>query len=284
VETIIFKTAALAEKILLEAQSAAKKLPQKPSLTVVLVGSDPASSIYVKKKTETCRKYGLEAQDISINPAEGFAKLEETVKALNKDPKVHGILVQSPLPKGWDERKIQKLINPAKDVDGFHPENAGALLIDARETLAHGLPPCTPAGVMEILKEAKISLAGKHAVIIGRSTIVGKPMAMMLLAADATVTIAHSKTKNLPGLCREADILVAAVGKARFVTKEFIKDGAVLIDVGINREGPKVVGDIDPQAAQGVASFLTPVPNGVGPMTIALLIRNTVRAATNAQQ
>ncbi|MGZ3693114.1 MAG: bifunctional 5,10-methylenetetrahydrofolate dehydrogenase/5,10-methenyltetrahydrofolate cyclohydrolase [Bdellovibrionota bacterium] len=286
-ETIIFKTAELAEKILTEAKAQAAKLTQKPGLSVVIVGNDPASQLYVKKKTETCRKYGLEAQDIFLKPEDGFAKLEETVHQLNANPNVHGILVQSPLPKGWDERKIQALISPAKDVDGFHPENAGALLIDAKQTLAHGLPPCTPAGVMEILKEAKINPAGKHAVIIGRSTIVGKPMAMMLLSADATVTIAHSKTKDLAKLCATADILVAAVGKARFVTRDFVKPGATLIDVGINREAidgkNRVVGDIDAQAVTGVASFLTPVPNGVGPMTIALLIRNTVRAAINAK-
>lgn len=284
-ETVVFKTAELAEKILTEARAAAAKLPRKPGLAVVLVGQDPASQIYVKKKTETCRKYGLEAHDIFLDPAQGEAKLEQTVKQLNARPDIDGILVQSPLPKGWDERKIQALIDPAKDVDGFHPQNAGALLIDAKQTLDQGLPPCTPAGVMEILKEARINPAGKTAVVIGRSTIVGKPMAMMLLAADATVTIAHSRTHNLPQLCAQADILVAAVGKARFVTKDFIKPGAVVIDVGINREmidgKSKVVGDVNAADAQSRAAFLTPVPHGVGPMTIALLIRNTVRAAAN---
>lgn len=284
-ETVVFKTAELAEKILTEARTQAAKLPRKPGLAVVLVGADPASQIYVKKKTETCRKYGLEAHDIFLDPAQGFHALEKMVRELNARPDIDGILVQSPLPKGWDERKIQALIDPAKDVDGFHPQNAGALLIDAKQTLDHGLPPCTPAGVMEILREAKIPVAGKQAVVIGRSTIVGKPMAMMLLSADATVTIAHSRTKNLAALCAQADILVAAVGKARFVTKDFIKPGAVVIDVGINRETidgkSKVIGDVNAADALNHASFLTPVPNGVGPMTIALLIRNTVRAATN---
>jgi methylenetetrahydrofolate dehydrogenase (NADP+)/methenyltetrahydrofolate cyclohydrolase len=293
-ETQIFKTQALAEKILNEtharAQTFLKNSGRKPCLAVVLVGEDPASAIYVRKKGETCRQHGLEAIDVHLTPMQGFAKLESTVAELNARDDVDGILVQSPLPKGWDERKIQSLIDPRKDVDGFHPLNAGALLIDARHALEHGLPPCTPAGVMEIIREANISLPGKTAVVIGRSTIVGKPMAQMLLSADATVTIAHSRTKNLAALCAQADVLVAAVGKARFVTKEFVKPGAVVIDVGINRETVagknKVVGDVDAESVKGVASFLTPVPNGVGPMTIALLIRNTVRAAEarNAKQ
>ncbi|MGE3261621.1 MAG: bifunctional 5,10-methylenetetrahydrofolate dehydrogenase/5,10-methenyltetrahydrofolate cyclohydrolase [Bacteriovoracia bacterium] len=278
-ETLLFKTPELAEKTLSEARAGAAKLQRKPGLAVVLVGDDPASSIYVKKKTETCRKYGLHAEDFHLQPSEGFAKLEETILQLNARKDIDGILVQSPLPSGWDERKIQALIDPAKDVDGFHPQNAGALLIDAKQTLASGLPPCTPAGVMEILREAKIPTSGKHAVVLGRSSIVGKPMALMLLGADATVTIAHSKTKNLAELCAGADILVVAVGKARFVAKEFVKPGAVIIDVGINRDGKRVVGDVDARSVMGIASFLTPVPNGVGPMTIAMLIRNTVRAA-----
>lgn len=285
-ETLLFKTPDLAEKILSEARAGAAKLQRKPGLAVVLVGDDPASTIYVKKKTETCRKNGLEAEDIHLQPREGFAKLEEIILQLNARKDIDGILVQSPLPKGWDERKIQALIDPAKDVDGFHPQNAGALFIDAKETLQRGLPPCTPAGVMEILREAKISTTGKHAVVLGRSSIVGKPMALMLLGADATVTIAHSKTQNLSQLCASADILVVAVGKARFVTKEFIKPGAAVIDVGINRDGKRVVGDVDADSVKGIASFLTPVPHGVGPMTIAMLIRNTVRAANarNAQR
>jgi methylenetetrahydrofolate dehydrogenase (NADP+)/methenyltetrahydrofolate cyclohydrolase len=287
VETIVFRTKALSQKLLAEcrrdAEDFAQKKGRRPGLAVVLVGQDPASQIYVQKKGETCRAHGLEAFDVRLDPAEGYERLRGIVQELNARDDVDGILVQSPLPKGWDEQAIQALIDPRKDVDGFHPQNAGALLIDAARTLREGLPPCTPAGVMEILREANISVAGSHAVVIGRSTIVGKPMAQMLLAADATVTICHSRTRNLAALCAQADILVAAIGKPRFVTKDFVKTGAVLIDVGINREfqegKPKVVGDIDAASVQGVASFLTPVPNGVGPMTIALLIRNTVRAA-----
>lgn len=288
-ETRIYKTAALAEKILSHTREEAKtflaKHGRKPTLAVILVGEDPGSAIYVKKKGETCKANGLNALDFRMDPSEGFAKLETLVAELNARQDVDGILVQSPLPKGWDERKIQSLIDPRKDVDGFHPMNAGALLIDAKQVLDQGLPPCTPAGVMEILREEKIETKGKHAVVIGRSTIVGKPMAMMLLSADCTVTLCHSRTKDLEKVCASADILVAAVGKARFVKKEFVKPGAVVIDVGINREvrdGKNfVVGDVDAESVKGSASFLTPVPNGVGPMTITLLIRNTLRAAKN---
>lgn len=288
-ETRIYKTKELAEKILLQTKSEAEKFAQaqkrKPTLAVVLVGADPASQIYVSKKSETCRAHGLEPLDFPLDPGAGFEALVKLVESLNARPDVDGILVQSPLPKGWDEQKIFALIDPAKDVDGFNPKNVGALCLDTKKALAQGTPPCTPAGVMEILKEAGIPLSGKHAVVIGRSNIVGKPMAHMLLSADCTVTICHSKTPNLAETCKSADILVAAIGKPRFVTKEFIKPGAVLIDVGINREiregKSKVVGDVDADAAKGLASFLTPVPNGVGPMTIALLIRNTVRAAFN---
>lgn len=287
VETKIFKTAELTEKILRSSHEEAKKFlsthGRKPTLAVILVGEDPGSSIYVKKKGETCKANGLEALDFRLQPAEGFDRLVSLVKELNNRKDVDGILVQSPLPKGWDERKIQSLIDPQKDVDGFHPMNAGALLIDAKDVLDHGLPPCTPAGVMEILREAKIETKGKHAVVIGRSTIVGKPMAQMLLSADATVTICHSRTNDLAKVCATADILVAAVGKPRFVKKDFVKSGAVVIDVGINRETRDgknfVVGDVDADSVKGTASLLTPVPNGVGPMTITLLIRNTIRAA-----
>jgi len=287
VETRIYKSSELSKSILQtcteEAADFLREQGRKPCLAVVLVGEDPASGIYVKKKEETCRHAGIEAIDFRLSPSEGFARLEELVHELNARANVDGILVQSPLPKGWDERKIQAAISPGKDVDGFHPENAGRLLIDAALELKTGLPPCTPAGVMEILHAAGISVAGKNAVVLGRSTIVGKPMAMMLLAADATVTVCHSRTANLAEICASADILVAAIGKARFVKAEHVKPGAILIDVGINRElvggKNKVVGDIDASAVSGRAGFLTPVPNGVGPMTIAMLLRNTLRAA-----
>lgn len=287
VSTRLFKTPELAEKIQSEAKRQAEQFKsaygRAPKLAVVLVGDDPASAIYVRKKGETCKKFGVDSADLALSPTAGFPALLALVDQLNNDDSVDGILVQSPLPKGWDERLVQARIHANKDVDGFHPENAGALMIDSEKTLREGLPPCTPAGVMEILKEAGINPKGKRAVVIGRSTIVGKPMAMMLLGADATVTICHSRTENLAERCAEADILVAAVGKARFVQKAFVKPGAVVIDVGINREQrdgkSRVVGDVDSASVEGVASFLTPVPNGVGPMTIALLIRNTVRAA-----
>lgn len=288
-ETRIFKTKELAEKTLFtakrEAEAYYSRNARKPTLAVVLVGADPASQIYVGKKAETCKSHGLNALDFSLSPDAGFAKLEQLVHELNSREDVDGILVQSPLPKGWDEEKIQAMIAPEKDVDGFHPQNVGALSLHAKKFLESGLPSCTPAGVMEILKEANISLSGKHAVVIGRSNIVGKPMAQMLLSGDATVTICHSKTPDLKETCRRADVLVAAIGKARFVTKEFVKPGAAIIDVGINREvvdgKSKVVGDVDAESVTGIAGFLTPVPNGVGPMTIAILIRNTVRAARN---
>lgn len=286
-ETRVFKTNELSEKILgrcrIEAQEFLRQHGRKPCLAVVLVGDDPASTIYVKKKEETCHLAGLEALDFRLSPNEGFARLEQVVAELNERDDVDGILVQSPLPKGWDERRIQAAISPAKDVDGFHPENAGRLMIDARTELQEGLPPCTPAGVMMILEAAGISVAGKNAVVIGRSTIVGKPMALMLLAADATVTICHSRTEDLRSICAKADILIAAIGKARFVNADFIKAGATVIDVGISREirdgKSRVVGDVDMAEALGLAGFLTPVPNGVGPMTIAVLIQNTLRAA-----
>jgi methylenetetrahydrofolate dehydrogenase (NADP+)/methenyltetrahydrofolate cyclohydrolase len=292
-ETVVYKTKELTEKLLSKARvDAARFLAnhgRKPCLAVVLVGDNPASAIYVKKKEETCLANGIIALDVHLAASAGFEKLVETVRELNTRNDVDGILVQSPLPTGWDERAIQRMIDPAKDVDGFHPMNAGRLFIDAKDSLDNGLPPCTPAGVIEVLRENQIPVKGKHAVVIGRSTIVGKPMAAMLVAEDATVTIAHSRTENLPALCRSADILVAAVGRPRFVTVDFVKAGAVVIDVGISREivdgKAKVVGDVDAAGIMGVASFLTPVPNGVGPMTIALLIRNTLRAAfANAKQ
>jgi methylenetetrahydrofolate dehydrogenase (NADP+) / methenyltetrahydrofolate cyclohydrolase len=286
-ETKIFSGKILAEKILhnckMEAQEFESHHARKACLAVILVGNDPASSIYVKKKTETCKNAGLEVFDYPLNPELGLPALKRLVKELNERADVDGILVQSPLPKGWDEKEIQSMIYPLKDVDGFHPNNAGELSIDANKTLEKGLPPCTPAGVIEILKEAKIPIAGKKAVVLGRSNIVGKPMSLMLLAQDATVTICHSKTENLAALCKEADILVSAIGKTKFVNADFVKKGAAVIDVGINRlqkDGKNiVVGDVDAAAVTSIAGFLTPVPNGVGPITIALLIRNTLRAA-----
>ncbi len=287
----IFPCKDLATEILEAAAKNAQNFKQThgraPSLAVVLAGNDPASEVYVRKKGETCAKYGITHKDFRLKDSDGFAKLEKLVDDLNKDKTIDGILVQSPLPKGWDERTIQAQILPTKDVDGFHPVNAGELFIDAKQVLAQGLPPCTPAGVIEVLKANKIEIAGKHAVVVGRSTIVGKPMAMMLLAHDATVTICHSRTKNLAEECKRADILISAIGRPHFIGKDHVKNGAVVIDVGISRlemaGKPKVVGDVDAEAIKNIASFITPVPNGIGPMTIAMLIRNTVRAA-NAER
>jgi methylenetetrahydrofolate dehydrogenase (NADP+)/methenyltetrahydrofolate cyclohydrolase len=285
VETRVYRTRDLAEKTLLAARARAEEFlalcGRKPTLAVVLVGADSASQIYVGKKAETCKTYGLNALDFFLSPEDGYARLETLVRELNARDDVDGILVQSPLPKGWDEARIQSLVLASKDVDGFHPENVGQLSIATKKFLAEGLPSCTPAGVMEILREGGVELSGKHAVVIGRSNIVGKPMAQMLLSGDATVTICHSRTPDLAETCRRADVLVAAIGKARFVTRDFVKPGAAVIDVGINRDNGKVVGDVDAASVAGVAGFLTPVPNGVGPMTIAILIRNTVRAAFN---
>ena len=283
----IFSCANLSEKIIQQvhacSQNFAKNTGSNPCLAVVLVGNDPASHVYVKKKSEACARGGVDVKDFILPEKTSVAELEALLQKLNSDKKINGILVQSPLPKHFDERKIQALIDPAKDVDGFHPQNAGALFIDTKKCLAEGLPPCTPAGVMEVFKEKNISLAGKHAVVIGRSTIVGKPMAFMLLSENATVTIAHSKTKNLAQECARADILVAAIGKSKFVTSDFIKKGAVVIDVGINRVEKNgkwtLAGDVDASSVAQIAALITPVPKGIGPMTIALLIRNTARAA-----
>ncbi len=283
----IFPCRDLASQLLAQTKSEAESFlrahGRKPCLAVVLAGNDPASEVYVRKKGETCATHGIDHRDHRLAPSEGFAALEKLVDQLNADSKVDGILVQSPLPKGWDERAIFARISPKKDVDGFHPQNAGALLIDARSALASGLPPCTPAGVMEVLRAAGVSLAGKHAVVVGRSTIVGKPMALMLQSEDATVTMCHSRTKNLAEECRRADVLIAAVGKPHLIGRDHVKPGAVVIDVGINRlemsGKTKLVGDVNTDEIKDVASLVTPVPNGIGPMTIAMLLRNTVRAA-----
>ena len=285
--TIVYPCQPLADEILAKcrqsAQEFAKKYGRKPCLAVVLVGEDPASKIYVGKKSATCQANGLEPQDVRLPANISQSDLEREILRLNQDENVDGILVQSPLPRPLDEKRIQFLIDPQKDVDCFHPLNFGKLALDPLRALAEGLVPCTPAGAMEVLRANNISIEGAHAVVIGRSNIVGKPMALFLQAANATVTLCHSRTRNLAAVSREADILVVGIGKARFVGKDFVKPGAALIDVGINRisEGGKnrVVGDIDAKAVDGIAGFLTPVPRGIGPMTIALLIRNTVRAA-----
>lgn len=244
-----------------------------PHLAVVLVGENPASQTYVRNKEAACKKAGIHSTIIRLNKDCTQQALEDVVLSLDRDASVHGILVQLPLPGHLDESRVLALIDPDKDVDGFHAMNSGRLI--------NGQPrfvPCTPLGVMKLLEAYDIPVAGKHAVIIGRSNIVGKPMAMLLLAKDATVTICHSKTQNLPDIARQADILVAAVGHPGFVTADMVKPGATVIDVGINRMDGQIVGDVAPEVVE-IAGYLTPVPGGVGQMTIAMLLANTLDAA-----
>ncbi|MCI6587443.1 MAG: bifunctional methylenetetrahydrofolate dehydrogenase/methenyltetrahydrofolate cyclohydrolase FolD [Clostridiales bacterium] len=245
-----------------------------PHLAVVLVGEDPASQVYVRNKENGCIKAGIRSTVIRLEEDCTQQELEETVKRLNADASVDGILVQLPLPKHLNEASVLRLIDPDKDVDGFHAMNSGRLMNGQP-----GFVPCTPLGVMKLLEAYGIDPAGKHAVVIGRSNIVGKPMAMLLLRANATVTICHSRTQNLAEITRQADILVAAVGRANFVTADMVKPGAAVIDVGINRVDGKIVGDVDFDAVSGVAGYITPVPGGVGQMTIAMLLANTLDAA-----
>ena len=244
-----------------------------PHLAVVLVGENPASQVYVRNKENACIKSGIRSTVIRMDENCTQQELEETVMNLNGDHSVHGILVQLPLPRHLDEAAVLRLIDPDKDVDGFHAMNSGRLMNGQP-----GFVPCTPLGVMKMLEAYNIPVRGKHAVVIGRSNIVGKPMAMLLLHADATVTICHSRTQNLAEITRQADILVAAVGKAGFVTPDMVKPGAVVVDVGINRVDGQIVGDVSTDVEQ-VAGYLTPVPGGVGQMTIALLLANTLDAA-----
>ena len=245
-----------------------------PHLAVVLVGENPASQVYVRNKENGCIKAGIRSTVIRLEESCTQQELEETVQRLNRDESVHGILVQLPLPRHLDEASVLRLIDPDKDVDGFHAMNAGRLMNGQK-----GFVPCTPLGVMKLLEAYDIQPDGKHAVVIGRSNIVGKPMAMLLLAANATVTVCHSHTQNLAEITRQADILVAAVGRANFVTADMVKPGATVIDVGINRIDGQIVGDVDFEAVSQVAGHITPVPGGVGQMTIAMLRANTLDAA-----
>ena len=254
-----------------------------PGLAVVLVGNDPASQVYVGSKVKACAELGLYSQKWELPADTTQEELVKLIHQLNADDRIHGILVQSPPPPHIDEEAVILNIDPRKDVDGFHPANVAKLVLEDEE----GFVPCTPLGCMELLKAYGIETAGKHAVVIGRSMIVGKPMANLLVAkkANATVTIAHSRTKDLPGLCRTADIIVAAVGRAEMVTADYVKEGAVVLDVGINRiadetrpRGYRIVGDVDFEDVKDKCSYITPVPGGVGPMTIAMLMANTVKA------
>ncbi|MBI4741794.1 MAG: bifunctional methylenetetrahydrofolate dehydrogenase/methenyltetrahydrofolate cyclohydrolase FolD [Betaproteobacteria bacterium] len=247
----------------------------RPGLAVVLVGENPASQVYVRNKVNACAQAGFHSEKICYPPDVSPQAVLDKIAELNADPAIHGILVQLPLPKHFDADAVLEAIAPEKDVDGFHAENVGALM--------QGQPrfiPCTPYGVMKFFEDAGIDLRGREAVVIGRSNIVGKPMAMLLLHAGATVTVCHSQTRDLLFHTRRADVLVAAIGRPRFVTAEMVKPGAVVIDVGINRlPGGKLCGDVDFEAVKEVASAITPVPGGVGPMTITMLLANTLEAA-----
>ena len=269
---------AVAAKIKEEAAQETVRLKKQgiiPGLAVVIVGEDPASRIYVNNKKKACQQVGILSQEYALPVETTQKELLALIAKLNADPAISGILVQSPLPKGLDEAGVVEAIDPQKDVDAFHAYNVGKIMQGRYHFL-----PCTPAGVIELIRSTGVEIAGKDCVVIGRSDIVGKPMAMLLLHNHGTVTICHSKTKNLSEICRRADILVSAVGRSEFVTGDMIKPGAVVIDVGMNRDkNGKLCGDVVFEQAQEKAGFITPVPGGVGPMTIAMLMKNTVTAA-----
>lgn len=251
-----------------------------PGLAAVLVGENPASKVYVNMKAKACDETGIYSQKIHLPTDTPQKKLIEVIHGLNEDTRIHGILVQLPLPDHLDQHTVLQEVSPQKDVDGFHPVNLGKLLSAKFWNELPTFVPCTPAGCIKLIESTGVEIEGKNAVVVGRSVIVGKPVAMLLLAKQATVTIAHSRTKNLKELCRQADILVVAAGRAKLVAADMIKPGAVVIDVGVNRVGEKtLVGDVDFEAAKEVAGFITPVPGGVGPMTIAMLLKNTVESA-----
>ena len=247
-----------------------EKYHKKIGLAVVLIGNDPASQVYVRNKVKACEEAGIRSFRHDLPEETTQKQAEELVSALAEDENIHGILVQLPLPKGLDEKRLLALIPPEKDVDGFHPVNVGNLVLGKESIVA-----CTPMGVMTMLHEYGVEISGKNAVVIGRSNIVGKPMALLLLRENATVTVCHSKTKNLKEICKNADILVAAIGRPAFVTADMVKEGAVVIDVGINRVDGKLKGDVDFEKVGEKASYITPVPGGVGPMTITTLLENT---------
>lgn len=261
-------------KLKTEVEEFEKKQGRKPCLAVIIVGEDPASQTYVRNKIAGCAEVGMRSLHYEFADGTPQAEIEKTVKDLAADDSVDGILVQLPLPKGYDERKLLSLIPDEKDVDGFSPTNLGLLAMNRPRTIS-----CTPFGIMKLLESTDVSLKGKNAVVIGRSNTVGKPMAMLLLNADCTVTICHSKTQNLADITSKADILVAAIGRPKFVTADMVKDDAIVIDVGINRVDGRLVGDVDFENVEKKASFITPVPGGVGPMTITMLLANTLQAA-----
>lgn len=268
-------SAKVKEQVRLETEALIAKHGITPGLAVVIVGNDPASRVYVNNKKKACEAVGFKSFEYALPEDTTQAELLELVQTLNENPEVNGILVQLPVPKQIDDKAIINAISPAKDVDAFHPENVGQIMIGEYKFL-----PCTPAGAMELIDSTGVEVAGKKCVVIGRSNIVGKPMAMLLLHRNGTVTICHSRTKDLAAVTREADILVAAVGRPNFVTGDMVKEGAVVIDVGINRlENGKLCGDVNFAEVEPKAGWITPVPGGVGPMTIAMLMRNTLTAA-----
>ena len=275
---IIINGKELAAKIRLNLKEEVEKLKQEnifPKLAVIMVGNDKASEVYVRNKSKACNEIGIEFEEFLLPEETQREELLNLIQTLNERADIHGILLQSPIPKHLDIREAFNAIDYRKDVDGFHPINVGKLAIGEDSFVS-----CTPAGVMRMLKEYDIEVQGKRAVVIGRSNIVGKPLAQLLLNANATVTTCHSKTQDIADIAKQADILVAALGKPKFVGKDMVKEGAVVIDVGINRtEEGKLVGDVDFENVEPIASYITPVPGGVGPMTIAMLMENVVKAA-----
>ena len=259
-----------------EVESLRQKTGETPGLAVVLVGDDPASSVYVRNKNKTCKNLGFQSFENILPANTKESTLLGLIDELNKDERVSGILVQLPLPSHISSYKILEAINPQKDVDGFHLENIGRLV-----TGNATFKPCTPEGIIQLLDHYKVDIEGKNAVVLGRSNIVGKPISLLLLERNATVTICHSRTKNLSAITKLADILIAAIGKPNFVTADMVKDDVVIIDVGINRVNDKLIGDVDYQSVSKKASLITPVPGGVGPMTIAVLMANTLQAFKN---
>ena len=262
------------ERVRLECERLVKEHGVTPGLAVVIVGDDPASRVYVNNKKKACELVGFKSEEYALPAETTQEELLSLVDTLNNKDDINGILVQLPLPKHLDDKSVIERISPKKDVDAFHAVNVGKIMLGEYDFL-----PCTPAGVMEMLHQYEIPVEGKQCVVIGRSNIVGKPMGMLLLHENGTVTICHSRTKNLKEVCHRADILVAAVGRAKFVTADMVKDGAVVIDVGMNRdENGKLCGDVDFENVKDKCSYITPVPGGVGPMTIATLMKNTIKA------
>ena len=269
---------ALAAEVKARLAEEVKHLPVKPGLAVVLVGHDPASEIYVNSKGKACLEVGMHSEKVILPDTTTEAELLAEIDRLNRDPQIHGILIQLPLPRHIPEDKILSAVHPHKDVDGFHPVNMGLLLGNRHEQFPELLIPCTPKGVMHLIAATGMDIRGKHAVVIGRSNLVGKPAALLLTYANATVTLCHRNTVDLATHCRQADILVAAVGKAGLITADMVKPGAVVIDVGVSRVDGKIVGDVDFDQVRDVAGWITPMPGGTGPMTIACLLENTLLA------